>query len=70
VLPAVAAFSAGFFGPMVFSPESNLGPIIGILFSGPAGLVLGFVLWLLAKVLPLSPRVQWRGREKVAWVDL
>jgi len=61
VLPAFAAFSAGFFGPMVFSPESNLGPIIGILFSGPAGLVLGFVLWLLAKVLPLSPRVQWRA---------
>ena len=32
-------FAAGFFGPMLLSPESKLGPIIGILFSGPGGAI-------------------------------
>lgn len=36
-------FALGFFGPMVFMPESNLGPITGILLTGPLGAVLGFL---------------------------
>jgi len=36
-------FVLGFFGPLVFMTESNLGPITGILFTGPLGAVLGFV---------------------------
>jgi hypothetical protein len=42
-------FAAGFFGPMILSPSSNQGPLLGILITGPAGLligaVLGAVLW-------------------------
>lgn len=36
-------FVAGFFGPMVLMPQSNLGPLIGILFTGPLGVLLGFL---------------------------
>jgi hypothetical protein len=59
VLLGAAGFCAGFFGPMVFMPDSNLGPIIGILFSGPAGAGLGLVMFLLMKLLPLPARSQW-----------
>lgn len=34
-------FVAGFFGPMIFTPESNMGPILGILLTGPLGFVVG-----------------------------
>src|SRR5262245_14529364 len=47
-------FAAGFFGPMVVAPESNIGPIIGILFSGPGGLVAGAILGLIFGLLPMS----------------
>lgn len=53
VLGAVG-FAAGFFGPMVLAPESNIGPIIGILFTGPGGFVAGLVLGAIVGMLPLS----------------
>jgi hypothetical protein len=34
-------FSAGFFGPMIFVPSANQGPLLGIFITGPLGLVLG-----------------------------
>lgn len=60
VLLGVTGFGAGFFGPMIFVPESNQGPLVGILISGPAGVVLGLMLWLLFRFLPVSGRTQWR----------
>lgn len=43
-------FVAGFFGPMLFAPEANQGPLLGILITGPAGVVLGgiagWLVWL------------------------
>jgi hypothetical protein len=33
----------GFIGPLVIWPEANLGPLLGILFTGPAGFVLGVI---------------------------
>lgn len=59
VLLGVAGFCAGFFGPMVFVPESNQGPMVGIFLSGPGGCVLGLVSWVLMKVMPLPGRTQW-----------
>jgi hypothetical protein len=36
-------FAAGFFGPIVFAPGANQGPLLGIFITGPAGFVLGLV---------------------------
>ena len=34
-------FAAGFFGPMLFRPEANQGPLLGIFITGPAGFFVG-----------------------------
>jgi hypothetical protein len=49
---------------MFLDSESNLGPIIGILFTGPAGAVTGAVLGALSARLPLS--ANGRGRILLA----
>lgn len=36
-------FSAGFFGPMIFAPEANQGPLLGLFITGPLGFLLGGV---------------------------
>jgi hypothetical protein len=36
-----AAFALGFFGALVFYPESNLGPLLGIFITGPVGFLVG-----------------------------
>lgn len=30
-------FAAGFFGPIIFAPDANHAPVVGILISGPSG---------------------------------
>jgi hypothetical protein len=37
-------FSAGFFGPMIFDPGANQGPLLGIFITGPLGGVIGAVV--------------------------
>ena len=37
-------FAAGFFGPIVFAPEANQGPLLGIFITGPLGFLIG-LLW-------------------------
>jgi len=37
-------FSVGFFGPIVFSPEANQGPLLGIFITGPIGFAFGVVI--------------------------
>lgn len=51
------AFSAGFFGPMIFAPGANQGPMLGIFYTGPAGLVAG-TIWGSARA--------WRRRQSQA----
>jgi hypothetical protein len=34
-------FAAGFFGPIIFAPEANQGPLLGIFITGPIGFMLG-----------------------------
>jgi hypothetical protein len=36
-------FAAGFFGPIVFAPDANQGPLLGIFITGPIGVVLGAI---------------------------
>ena len=33
----------GFVGPLIFTPENNLGPLLGIFITGPAGFILGCI---------------------------
>jgi hypothetical protein len=37
-------FVGGFFGPMIFMPESNQGPLVGIFVTGPGGFLLGLLI--------------------------
>jgi hypothetical protein len=36
-------FVAGFFGPMIFAPGANQGPMLGLFITGPAGVVIGAI---------------------------
>jgi len=56
-----AGFSAGFFGPLIFSPDANQGPLVGILISGPGGAVLGVLLFGIVRLMRLSPARQWQA---------
>jgi energy-converting hydrogenase Eha subunit B len=41
-------FIGGFVGPIIFTPEANQGPLLGIFITGPLGFVvggLGGLLW-------------------------
>lgn len=34
-------FLGGFFGPMIFAPGANQGPLLGLLITGPLGFIAG-----------------------------
>ena len=46
-------FVAGFLGPMIYTPDNNLGPLFGIFIAGPWGFVIGGVggclYWLMRR---------------------
>jgi len=60
IVLGIVGLSTGFIGPIVLSPESNQGPLVGIFFSGPAGALLGAVLGMLAGFFALPPRTNAR----------
>ena len=37
-------FAVGFFGPIIFTPDANQGPLLGIFVTGPWGAILGAAL--------------------------
>lgn len=41
-------FAVGFVGPVLWSPESNQGPLLGIFITGPIGFVVGSLAGLVA----------------------
>ena len=43
LVTGAVGFSAGFFGPIVFAPGANQGPLLGIFITGPLGFLLGAV---------------------------
>ena len=36
----IIGFLGGFIGPVIFTPEANQGPLLGIFITGPLGFVL------------------------------
>lgn len=43
VLVGGIGFTIGFFGPIIFAPGANQGPLLGLFVTGPGGFVLGAV---------------------------
>jgi len=43
VMCGLAGLLTGFFGPLHYTPGANQGPLVGIFFSGPLGVVIGAV---------------------------
>ncbi|HET7622519.1 MAG TPA: hypothetical protein VFK39_11510 [Gemmatimonadaceae bacterium] len=41
LLFGAVGFALGFFGPMIFAPGANQGPLLGIFITGPGGFFLG-----------------------------
>ncbi len=60
LLIGLSGFTAGFFGPIAFLPDSNIAPIIGIFFTGPGGVVLGCLLALVANQRQMTAARRWR----------
>ncbi len=52
-------FMAGFIGPIIMTPSANQGPLLGIFFTGPLGVVLGLALGIACAVFS-------RKRQRVA----
>ena len=46
VVAGALGFCGGFFGPLIFTPEANQGPLLGIFITGPLGFVGGGVVGL------------------------
>ena len=44
IVLGIVGFVCGFVGPMVFSPDANQGPMLGIFITGPGGALLGAIL--------------------------
>ena len=42
-ITGATGFCGGFFGPMIFAPGANQGPMLGIFITGPLGVLLGAV---------------------------
>jgi hypothetical protein len=57
---SAAGFCAGFFGPMIFAPDANQGPLVGIFMSGPGGAILGLLLYALIRISHVSPSRAWQ----------
>ena len=38
------SFVIGFVGPLIFMPENNIGPLVGIFFTGPLGFIFGLLV--------------------------
>jgi hypothetical protein len=44
VILGFVGFIIGFVGPIVFIPQANQGPLLGIFITGPAGAFIGFIV--------------------------
>lgn len=61
LLPGAAGFLAGMFGPIIFDPEANQGPLLGVLVTGPGGALLGLLLGIGCRTFGIPPLRQWQS---------
>ena len=49
-LVGAVGFTAGFIGPLLVTPENTVGPLLGLVVTGPASVVMGAigggVMWM------------------------
>jgi hypothetical protein len=43
IVVGALGFCAGFFGPLVWAPDANQGPLLGIFITGPLGFLAGAI---------------------------
>jgi uncharacterized membrane protein YccC len=55
------AFCCGYLLPLVFSPDANQGPLLGIFVTGPIAAAAGFFSGLIVGAAQLSPRAESRA---------
>jgi hypothetical protein len=44
-------FAVGFFGPIVWAPDANQGPLLGIFITGPLGFLLGLGIGIVREIM-------------------
>jgi hypothetical protein len=69
----IAGFTAGFFGPIIFLPDSNIGPLVGIIMTGPGGVVLGLLMGAIVRSVGLTNAAQWKllvGTAVIGWLAI
>lgn len=54
----VLGFCGGFFGPLVFTPDANQGPLLGIFITGPLGFIFGAIAGAVRWKLSTTNRVR------------
>jgi hypothetical protein len=50
----IVGFTAGFFLPIILSPDANQGPLLGLFITGPGGALLGLGVGLIGGLLRLD----------------
>jgi hypothetical protein len=58
IIVGAAGFVAGIVGPIIFMPDANQGPLLGIFITGPLGFLIGGI----------GGFVHWRRRSKQTMV--
>jgi hypothetical protein len=48
----IIGFVGGFVGPLIFTPDANQGPLLGIFITGPLGFVVGLIVGLALSLRP------------------
>ena len=43
--------AAGFCGPIIFAPDANQGPLLGIFITGPLGFLVGLIVGVVRALL-------------------
>lgn len=64
ILGGSIGFAGGFFRPIIFAPDANQGPLLGLFITGPlgvlAGAIGGGIYWSISKARKLDEDARYR----------